>query len=79
MTVQPPSSRRLRRKYTNTGYPLAILRFEDGHEIRLRDGESKAFDAYAGETIKVVVIWDATSSERDVVAVQKAEEFEPAD
>jgi hypothetical protein len=77
--VQPPSARRIRRRYTNTEYPTAVLKFEDGHEIRLRKGEGKSFDAYAGETIKVLVFWDASSGERDVVLVQKAEEFEAAD
>ena len=77
--MRSPSSRRLRRRFANTQYPLLFLRFEDGHEIALRRGESKSFDAYAGETIKVVVVWDSTSDERDVVAVMKGEEFEEGD
>jgi len=76
--ARPPSAKRLRRRYTNTKYPLVLLRFEDGHEIRVAKGRGKAFDAYAGESIKVVVLWDATSNERDVIAVMKAEEFEDA-
>jgi hypothetical protein len=71
-------ARRLRRRYANEKYPNVILRFEDGHEIRLKKGETKDFDAYAGETIKVVVLWDATSGEREVVDVRKAENFEEA-
>jgi hypothetical protein len=74
--VRPPRARRLRRRYTNTSYPLVVLRFEDGHEIRLRKGEGKAFDAYAGEIIKIVALWDPTASEREVVSVLKAEQFE---
>lgn len=62
----------------NERYPLLILRFEDGHEIPLKRGEAKAFDAYAGETIKVVVLWDPAAGDREVVAVMKAEQFEEA-
>jgi hypothetical protein len=74
----PPRPRRLRRRYTNTTYPLVLLRFEDGHEIRVVKGEGKTFDAYAGETIKVVVLWDPSAGEREVVDVMKAEQFEEA-
>jgi hypothetical protein len=69
-------ARRLRRRYTNSQYPLLVLRFEDGHEIALKKGEGKTFDAYAGETIKLVVIWDSAAGDREVVAVMKAEHFE---
>lgn len=55
-----------------------MLRFEDGHEIKFTKGESKSFDAYAGETVKVVVLWDASANERETVAVKKAETFEEA-
>ena len=77
--VRPPVRKRSRRRYLNAEYPLVALKFEDGHEIRLRKGEAKAFDAFAGETVKVVVLWDPTSDERDVVAVKKAEQFEVAE
>jgi len=53
-----------------------LLRFEDGHEIQLKRGEGKTFDAYAGETIKVVVVWDPSAGDREVIAVMKAEQFE---
>jgi hypothetical protein len=76
--VRKPSARRLRRRYVNEKYPSVLLRFEDGHEIRLAKGEGKAFDAFAGEIIKVVVVWDPTSSEREVVSVMKAEQFPEA-
>lgn len=68
--------RRIRRRYANEKYPLVVLRFEDGHEISLKKGEGKAFDAYAGETIKVVVVWDVTAGDREVIAVVKAEQLE---
>jgi hypothetical protein len=76
--VRPPSARRLRRRYLNSQYPLLVLRFEDGHEIALRKDEGKTFDAYAGETIKLVVIWDSAAGDREVVSVMKAEQFEEA-
>jgi hypothetical protein len=74
MRKLPP--RRLRRRYFNEKYPVVVLRFEDGHEISLRKGEGKTFDAYAGETIKVVVVWDAAAGDREVIAVVKAEQLE---
>lgn len=76
--VKPPRRTRIRRRYRNEKYPLVMLRFEDGHEIRLKKGESKSFDAYAGETVKVVVLWDASANERETVLVQKAEAFDEA-
>jgi hypothetical protein len=76
--ARPPSARRLRRRYANDRYPLIMLRFEDGHEIRLKKGEAKTFDAYAGETIKVVVLWDPSAADREVISVLKAEQFEEA-
>jgi hypothetical protein len=74
--VRSPSSRPIRRRYANAEYPLVLLRFEDGHEIRVKKGEGKAFDAYVGETIKVVVVWDPTAGEREVISVLKAEQFD---
>jgi hypothetical protein len=74
--VRSPSVRRLRRRYTNTKYPIVLLRFEDGHEIQMKKGEGKTFDAFAGETIKVVVVWDAAAGDREVISVLKAEQFE---
>ena len=70
--------KRLRRGYANTTHPLIVLRFEDGHEIALRKGESKAFDAYVGETIKVVAVWDSQAGDREVIRVMKAEQLEEA-
>ena len=69
---------RLRRQYSNSKYPLVSLKFEDGHEIQLKKGESKAFDAYTGEKIKVVVLWDVAAGDREVISVMKAEQFEEA-
>ena len=71
-----PKATRLRRRYTNSKYPLLILRFEDGHEIELKKGEGKTFDAFAGERVKVVVLWDPSANEREVIATMKAEQFD---
>lgn len=74
--MRKPTAQRLRRRYANSGYPTVILRFEDGHEIQLRKGEGKSFDAYAGETVKVIAVWGPDADDREVVAVRKAEQFE---
>lgn len=71
-----PSARRLRRSYANAQYPLVVLRFEDGHEIHLKKGEGKTFDAFAGETVRILAVWDPTATERELISVQKAEQFE---
>ena len=71
----PPKTRR---RYVNTEYPTVVLRFEDGHEIRIRKGRGKSFEGYDGERIKIIAIYDPTSEERVVVATLKAEEFEAA-
>ena len=77
--VKPPVRKKIRRRYANAKYPLVALKFEDGHEIRLRKGEAKAFDCFAGETIKVVVHWDPSANEREVVESKRAELFEAAE
>jgi hypothetical protein len=76
--MKKPTAHRLRRRYVNTEHPLVVLRFEDGHEIRVGKGQGKEFDAYEGETIKVIAIYDPTSRERDVLDSRKAEAFDPA-
>ena len=76
--MRSPSPRRLRRVYANLEYPLVILRFEDGHEIAVKRGEGREFDVFAGETVKVIVLWDPAAGDREVIAVRKGEEFEQA-
>jgi len=71
----PKPPKKLRKQYTNSEHPLVILRFEDGHEIVVKKGAAKSFDAYAGETIKVLAVYDKTSGERELVASRKADEF----
>ena len=70
--------KRVRKQYTNESYPLALLRFEDGHEIKVYKGTGKEFDCYPGETIKIMALYDPTSSERELVATKKSDEFPDA-
>jgi hypothetical protein len=74
----PPSPSRLRKAYINQEHPVVLLRFEDGHEIRVARGTVKTFDAYAGEIIKVVAVYDPTSAERELLDTVRAEELPDA-
>jgi hypothetical protein len=71
----PTPPKKLRKHYANKEHPVAILRFEDGHEIVVKKDEDKSFDVYEGETIKVLAVYDKTSGERELVIVKKAGEF----
>jgi hypothetical protein len=73
---RPPEKNR--RRYVNADYPTVVLRFEDGHEIRVEQGGGKSFEAYEGERIKILAIYDPTSTERVLVGTLRAEEFEEA-
>jgi hypothetical protein len=75
----PPAPSRLRKAYINEQHPLVVLRFEDGHEIRISRGTVKTFDAYAGEIIKVVAVYDPTSPERELLDTVRAEELPDAE
>ena len=74
----PKPPKKLRKQYTNSEHPLVILRFEDGHEIKVKKGEGRSFDCYGGETIKVLAIYDRTSGERELVKSRKADDFPDA-
>jgi hypothetical protein len=74
-----PPAQKLRKAYVNLAHPLVVLRFEDGHEIRVSQGKVKTFDAYGGEIIKVVAIYDPTSSERELLQAVRAEELPDAE
>ena len=76
MRRRPPE--KTRRRYLNSDYPTVVLRFEDGHEIRVERGTGKSFEGYDGERIKVLAIYDPTSTERVLVGTLRAEEFEEA-
>jgi hypothetical protein len=73
--VMPTPPKKLRKRYENTEYPFVILRFEDGHEIGINKGSTKSFDAYSGETIKVLAVYDRTSGEREMVSSKRADDF----
>jgi hypothetical protein len=75
----PPAPTRLRKAYINRDHPLVLLRFEDGHEIRVQRGKVKTFDAYTGEIIKVVAVYDPTSAERELLETVRAEELPDAE
>ena len=68
--------KRIRKQYVNRDYPLVLLRFEDGHEIKIYRGTGKEFDAYPGETVRVLALYDPTSSERELIMTRKTEEFD---
>jgi hypothetical protein len=54
------------------------MRFEDGHEIKVYKGTGKEFDAYPGETIKLLAMYDPTSNDRELVESRKADDFADA-
>lgn len=74
----PHAPQKMRKKYVNSDYPLVMLRFEDGHEIKVYKGSGKEFDAYTGERIKIMAAYDPTSNERELVEERRADDFENA-
>ena len=75
----PPAPAKLRKAYVNREHPVVLLRFEDGHEIRIVRGTVKTFDAYAGEVIKVVAVYDPTSTERELLDTVRADDLPDAE
>ena len=75
----PVAGTKLRKAYVNLNYPFVVLRFEDGHEIRIPQGKVKTFDAYTGEVINVVAVFDATAKERDLLESVRAEDLPDAE
>ncbi|MDB4917246.1 MAG: hypothetical protein JWM95_4890 [Gemmatimonadetes bacterium] len=75
----PPIPSKLRKAYVNVDHPTVILRFEDGHEIRIAQGKVKTFDAYAGEVIRVVAHYDPSSKDRDLLESIRAEDLPDAE
>ena len=71
---KPP--KKLRKQYTNSKYPLVVLKFEDGHEIKVYKDTGKVFDAWAGETIKLMAVWDPTSKEWELIEARKSDAFD---
>ncbi len=74
-----PAPAKLRKAYVNREHPVVLLRFEDGHEIRIVRGTAKTFDAYAGEVIKVVAVYDPTSTERELLDTVRADDLPDAE
>jgi hypothetical protein len=72
--------KRVRKQYVNAQYPLVVLRFEDGHEIKVYQGSGKEFDAWPQEKVKIMAVHDPQSREWDLVETRMTEQFEdPAD
>jgi hypothetical protein len=74
MTV-PQKPQKLRKMYQNEAYPVIILKFEDGHQIKLAHGEAKSFDIYSGETVKIIALHDPRQPDRDVLETRRADDF----
>ena len=67
---------KVRKQYINESHPYIILRFEDGHEIRVRKGKGKRFDVWPGETIQLLAVHDTTSGERELLEKRRADDFD---
>lgn len=74
----PTPPQKLRKQCVNTEYPTLVLRFEDGHEIRVKKGTGKAFDCWAGETIKLLAVIDPEEREWTHVGTKLADKFDDA-
>jgi hypothetical protein len=74
----PTPPQKVRKQYANKDHPHIVLRFEDGHEIHIAKGSAKSFDCYVGERIKILAVYDPTSTEREKVDTWRAEQFEDA-
>ena len=77
MTTNRP--KRVRKQYVNSEYPLVIMRFEDGHEIKVYKGTGKEFDAYPQEKIKLLAMYDPTSNDRELIETRKSDDFPDAE
>ncbi len=74
----PKPPQKLRKQYKNEDHDHITLRFEDGHEIEVPRGSAKSFDCYAGEKIKVLIVYDRKTGERELLKQRKADEFDDA-
>lgn len=73
-----PTPKMLRKQYTNTDHPLVVLRFEDGHEIKVNKGAGKSFNIYSGESVKILAVYDPSATERELIEARKADDFPDA-
>src|SRR5688572_31269555 len=74
----PSVPKKLRKQYVNSDHPFFFFKQKTAYEIVVKKGGGKTFDAYAGETIKVLAVYDKTSGERELVESRKADEFPDA-
>ena len=70
--------KKIRKQYENKEYPLVIMRFEDGHEIKVYQNTGKEFDAWPGETIKLLAMYDPTSPDRELIDTRRSDDFPDA-
>jgi hypothetical protein len=75
-TIRMNAPRKLRKQYINTTYPLVVLRFEDGHEIKVYQHSGKVFDAWAGERVKLMAVHDVHSKEWELLETRTGEQFD---
>jgi hypothetical protein len=75
MSLKPTQ---LRKQYTNDKYPLAVLKFEDGHEIKVYQHTGKAFTGWAGEKVKIMAMYDPTSKDWELVETRTVDAFDDA-
>ncbi len=78
MAAPNPAPRKLRKQYSNTVYPLVVLRFEDGHEIKIYQNTGKVFDAWAGERVKIMAVHDMEAKEWDHIETRTGDKFDDA-
>jgi hypothetical protein len=75
--TRPP--KKLRKQYTNSEFPVVVLKFEDGHEIEVEQGKGKTFDVWSGERIKIIALHDPKHHpDRDVRETRLADDFADA-
>jgi hypothetical protein len=72
----PP--KKLRKQYANTQYPMVVMKFEDGHEIKVYQNTGKVFDVWSGETVKLLAVYDPTSKEWELIESRKSDAFDDA-
>lgn len=69
---------KVRKQFVNNTHAYIILRFEDGHEIRIRKGKGKRFDTWPGETIQLLAVHDRNSGERELLEKRRSDHFDDA-
>jgi hypothetical protein len=70
--------KRVRKQFANHEHELIVLRFEDGHEIKVYKGKGKEFDAWPAEKIKLMVVHDQQGREWELLETRMTEQFEDA-